>query len=123
MSWDIECTDQFETWWSELTQKEQIAMRQSIEALAAVGPSVGRPTADRIRQSRHHNMKELRRSSLRVLFAFDPRLSAILLLGGDKSERDTSSPTWNDWYRKFVPVADDLYDEYLAELKREGRIE
>ena len=112
MSWDIEYTDQFENWWSELTQKEQVAMRQSIEALSVVGPSVGRPTAD-----------ELRRSSLRVLFAFDPRQCAILLLGGDKSERDTSSPTWNDWYRKFVPVADDLYDEYLAELKREGRIE
>lgn len=41
-----------------------------------------------IKGSRHHNMKELRASeggALRVLFAFDPRRQAILLLGGDKS--------------------------------------
>ena len=123
MSWDIEYTDQFEVWWSELSRKEQVALRQTIEALSSVGPDIGRPTADRVRRSRHHNMKELRRSSLRVFFAFDPRQCAILLLGGDKSGRDASSPNWNDWYRKFIPVADDLYDDYLAELKREGRIE
>lgn len=64
-------------------------------------------------------MKELRASeggALRVLFAFDPRRQVILLLGGDKSGH------WNEWYEAAVPAADDLYDEYLNELRREGSI-
>jgi hypothetical protein len=51
----------------------------------------------------------------RVLHAFDPRRSAILLLGGDKTGNDR-------WYEEHVPVADNLYDEYLRELEREGLI-
>jgi hypothetical protein len=54
--------------------------------------------------------------ALRVLFTFDSRRQVILLLGGDKSG------AWNDWYASAIPVADDLYDEYLDELKREGLI-
>ena len=50
-----------------------------------------------------------------VLFAFDPLRSAILLLGGNKSGQ------WDEWYRAAVPLADDLYDEHLAELEREGQ--
>jgi len=52
---------------------------------------------------------------LRVLYAFDPRRVAILLLGGDKTGNDR-------WYEEFVPVADRLYDAHLASLKREGLI-
>ena len=64
-------------------------------------------------------MKELRAAqdgALRVLFMFDPRRQVILLLGGDKSG------AWNAWYEWAVPAADDIYDEYLDELKREGLI-
>lgn len=60
-------------------------------------------------------MKELRVSkegALRVLFAFDPRRHAILLVGGDKSGR------WAEWYRLAIPEADDLYDAHLGELRR-----
>jgi len=49
-----------------------------------------------------------------VLFVFDPRRAAILLLGGDKTDR------WREWYDENVPRADDLYDAYLAELRKEG---
>ena len=69
--------------------------------------------------SKHHNMKELRAAeggALRVLFMFDPLRQAILLLGGDKSGR------WNEWYATAVPIADELYDKYLAELEREGKL-
>ncbi len=51
----------------------------------------------------------------RVLYAFNPLRTAILLIGGDKTGDDR-------WYEKFIPVADRLYDEHLSELKREGRI-
>jgi hypothetical protein len=51
----------------------------------------------------------------RVLYAFDPRRAAILLLGGDKTGQDR-------WYEMHVPIADALYDEYLETLKKEGLI-
>jgi hypothetical protein len=51
---------------------------------------------------------------IRVLYAFDPRRTAILLLGGDKTGD-------NRWYVKHIPRADRLYDEHLMELKKEGR--
>ncbi|MFT7649187.1 MAG: hypothetical protein ACI8Y4_003944 [Candidatus Poriferisodalaceae bacterium] len=84
------------------------------------GPDLGRPAVDRIAGSRHHNMKELRASAagvLRVLFAFDSRRHAILLVGGDKSGR------WVEWYEWAIPAADDLYDIYVEELLEEGLIE
>jgi hypothetical protein len=49
----------------------------------------------------------------RVLYAFDPRRFAILLVGGDKTGNDR-------WYEEFVPVADRLFDEHLETLKSEG---
>jgi hypothetical protein len=88
--------------------------------LAERGPLMRRPYVGEIVTSRHHNMKELRvpasRVELRVLFCFDPRRMAILLLGGDKSE----GAAWNAWYEKAVSEADGLYDVYLAELGKEG---
>jgi hypothetical protein len=57
-------------------------------------------------------------STIRVLYAFDPRRKGILLVGGDKRG------SWNEWHDEHVPLADDLYDEHLAEIaneqKREG---
>ena len=52
---------------------------------------------------------------MRTFFAFDPRRSAILLIGGDKTGD-------NRFYERMVPVADKLYDEYLNELREEGLI-
>jgi hypothetical protein len=48
----------------------------------------------------------------RVLYAFDPRRVAILLLGGDKTGQDR-------WYEVNVPQAEKIYDDFLAELARE----
>jgi hypothetical protein len=45
----------------------------------------------------------------RVLYAFDPRRMAILLIGGCKGGDDR-------WYDKMVPVADALYDQHLEEI-------
>lgn len=117
--WEIEATDQFAEWWEDLSLPQQTALEARVELLAEQGPSLRRPAVERIQTSRHHNMKELRASeggALRVLFAFDPRRQVILLLGGDKSGH------WNEWYEAAVPAADDLYDEYLNELRREGLI-
>lgn len=87
--------------------------------LERVGPFLSRPHADTVNGSRHSNMKELRTQHagrpIRTLFAFDPRRTAILLIGGDKTGDARS-------YDRMVPIADDLYDEYLADLRKEGLI-
>lgn len=51
-----------------------------------------------------------------MLYAFDPRRTVILLLGGSKVGDDR-------WYEVNVPKADDIYDRYLDELKQEGLID
>lgn len=117
--WEVEVTDQFIEWWEDLTTDQQAALEARVELLSERGPSLGRPAVERIHSSRHHNMKELRSSAggaLRVLFMFDPRRQVILLLGGDKSG------AWDEWYESAVPMADDLYDVYLGELRKEGLI-
>ena len=64
-------------------------------------------------------MRELRVQSggrpIRVFYALDPVRNAILLIGGDKTGHDR-------FYEVFVPIADDLYDQHLAELRKEGLI-
>ena len=65
-------------------------------------------------------MRELRVQSrgrpIRVFYAFDPRRSAILLIGVDK----TGDTRFYEW---MIPVADRLYDQHIEELKKEGLIE
>ena len=119
MAWEIEVTDQFFDWVEGLEKSEWDAVVVAADFLQDWGPGLGRPWVDSIRHSRHSNMKELRPSpgKLRVLFAFDPRRTAILLIGGDKSGR------WNNWYREMIPIADRLYDEHLEEIRREGLLE
>jgi hypothetical protein len=114
--WKVEYTDQFEDWWFTLSEQEQEAVTAAVEALEDQGPTLGRPFVDVIQASRHANMKELRPRGghIRVMFAFDPRRTAILLIGGDKSGR------WESWYEEMVPIADALYDQHLLAIEKEG---
>jgi hypothetical protein len=64
--------------------------------------------------SRHSHLRELRREAVAERYAFDPLRTAILLMGGDKTSDDRG-------YEKFVPVADQLYDEHVNEWK-EGKL-
>ena len=100
-----------------MTEDQQGALHDRVTLLQEQGPSLRRPVVGEIKSSRHRNMKELIVSaggSLRVLFVFDPRRHAILLLGGDKSG------DWESWYAVAVPEADDRYDRHLQELRDEG---
>ncbi len=116
--WDVGYTDEFEGWWWDLTEREQENIRVAVDKLEETGPTLGRPLVDTLEGSRHPNMKELRPlgTSIRVLFAFDPRRMAILLVGGDKTGR------WKEWYEETIPMADHLYDEHLEELREEGEL-
>ncbi len=118
MEWEVEFTDEFGEWWNGLTAEAQDDIAAGVGLLQQQGPALGRPHVGAIRNSRHANMKELivqhGGNPYRVLFAFDPRRCAILLIGGDKTGDD-------HWYEHMVPLADRLYDEHLEALWREAR--
>ena len=113
----VEYTEEFETWWQALTEREQNDVSHVVDMLAEQGPVLPFPYSSTVERSRHGHMRELRVQSggraIRVLYAFDPRRTAILLIAGHKTH-----PT--RFYDRFVPRADAIYDRYLNELRREG---
>src|SRR3990167_273253 len=120
MKWDVEHTDEFGKWWEGLSEDEQVSIAASIRLLEERGPNLGFPHSSGINGSKHRHMREPRTQHdgrpLRTLYAFDPRRSAILLIGGDKTGDGR-------WYDVHIPVADDLYDQHLAQLRKEGQID
>ena len=116
--WEILYTDQWWAWFDALDTESKALVADALDVLAEKGPQLGRPLVDKVANSNVHNLKELRpgstgKTELRALFAFDPWRSAILLLGGDISGR------WNEWYRRAIPEAEELYQQYLDERKQE----
>lgn len=103
MECEVEYTDEFGIWWSGLTEDEQDDVAATVSLLAERGVTLGFPHSSAIERSRHGHMRDLRVQSggrpIRVLCAFDPRRSAILLVGGDKTGKDR-------FYDEFIPVAD-----------------
>ena len=118
MSWEIEYTDEFGHWFTrELDDEERESVVAVVGLLEARGPALGYPYSSAIKGSRHGQMRELRIQHhgrpYRVLYAFDPRRVALLLLGGDKTGVDR-------WYDEAVPRADKLYNDHLNELQQES---
>ena len=85
-----------------------------LDVLEEQGPSIGRPYVDTIKGSDLPNMKELRVQHAglpyRILFAFDPKRQAVLLVGGNKTEDKR-------WYEINIPIADKRFRKYLEETK------
>ena len=77
------------------------------------------PLSYPIKQDNSCGMKELRpgssrRSEVRILYAFDFRRKALLLLDGDKAERRDD---WDAWYDRNVKIADGIFQR---EVERAG---
>ena len=116
--WKAIETEEFGTWFDSLDDDAKEGIVVKIEVLKALGPMLGRPLVDSLKGSRHSNMKELRVVSngrpFRILFAFDPKRQAVLLIGGNKAKV-------KDFYERIIPLADRLFDEYLTELQRNAK--
>lgn len=120
MTWEVYLTDEVDEWLNRLSNTDFSTYEQvviAIEVLAQAGPILGRPLVDRIKGSTFHNLKELGPGSggdseVRILFAFDPWRSAILLTAGNKNH------AWKSWYRENVPRAEALYLQYLDSRRR-----
>ena len=51
---------------------------------------------------------------MRVIYAFDPRREALLLLGGDKGADKRL-------YERAIPRAEQLWEEHLQDVAKEGK--
>ena len=114
---NVEVTDEFRAWWDGLDIRDQRATAKVINALVRRGPRLRFPYCSGIKGSRHRHMRELRvpgRPPIRVLYAFDPRRTAVLLIAGHKTDSER-------FYRDYVPRAEAIYDEYLREIELERR--
>lgn len=119
MAWEVEYTDEFGEWFAALDGEISEEVASVVDFLEERGPHLPFPLSSSVESSRYSHMRELRIQyagrPLRVLYAFDPRRMAILLLGGDKTGDDR-------WYKVHVPIADRLYAEHLEILREEGLI-
>jgi hypothetical protein len=102
---NLTLTPELRAWLKTLNPEKANRITAAMDAVHAGGPTQGRPLVDRIKGSRHHNMKELRTGTMRVLFVFDQG-GPLMLLGGDKRG------AWHDWYKQNIRAADRLYDTY-----------
>jgi len=118
MTWNVEYTDEFGEWWGTLTEAEQTDIVAAVGLLEVRGPALPYPYSSDVRGSRFGQMRELRiqhrGSPYRILYAFDPERTAILLIGGNKTGN-------RRWYEKFVPMADRLFAEHLKSLQKGER--
>jgi hypothetical protein len=103
-------------WLESLEVGLQDEIWAAIELLRQLGPNLHRPRVDTIKKSKFPNMKELRiqfqGDPWRILFAFDPRRNAILLVGGNKRGDKR-------WYDDNIPIADRRFRRHLDRLEQE----
>jgi len=120
LAWVVVLVDEVEDWFLALDPETATLVGSAIDVLDEHGPALGRPLVDRIKGSRLHNLKELRpgstgSSEIRLLFIFDPRRQAVLLVAGDKAG------AWRSWYPTAVKTAERRFAEYLKEIDEQER--
>jgi hypothetical protein len=117
MEWAVLLDPDFKEW----LDQQEVGVRRSIVAQANLlkkyGPHLGRPYIDTLKGSKLPNLKELRvqhnGEPWRVLFVFDPKRQAILLVGGNKQGNDR-------WYKEIIPIAEKRYKQHLEELEQDN---
>jgi hypothetical protein len=95
MAWMVVFHEVFDTEFRVLPRAVQTALAAKARLLESIGPMLGRPHVDTLKNSKHNNMKELRFDAAdgvwRVAFAFDIARQAVVLVAGDKSVARRSS--------------------------------
>lgn len=111
----VSTTPSFDAWWRTLDAGTKEAVAGRVALISAFGPSLGRPYVDTLKGTELHNLKELRLShrgrESRVLFAFAPERTALLLVGGDKSGQ-------RRWYDQAIRQAEAALRDHIESRHR-----
>jgi len=117
LEWPVEYTDEFGAWWDGLSVEEQVGVDASVGLPARYGPTRKFPHCSGWLPARTRRCGSCAFSNegrpCRVLYAFDPARTALLLLGGDKTGDDR-------WYEKTVPRGPSV-QRALTVAGKEGR--
>ena len=109
--WAIDYTKEYESWFAGQEKEHKIAIAAKVLVLSEFGPNLPRPYVDTIQGSKYPNLKELRiqhkNAVFRVLFIFNKKREAWLLIGGNKKGKNEE-----DFYKKLVKEAEGLLDTY-----------
>lgn len=108
---EVICTNEFKTWFKSLDFHDQETVEHAAELLENLGIGLGYPHSSSLKESKHA-LRELRpkqgRSPLRVIYAFDPKRDAVLIIGGDKSDDQK-------FYERIIGKSERIFEQYLAE--------
>lgn len=109
---EVEVTDEFAEWYRDLDEIHLTSVDTVVDLLEVDGVALKFPYSSDIKDS---SFRELRIKShghqLRVLYAFDPRRSAVLVIGGDKTGDDR-------FYERMIPLGEKIWKEYLRETRQ-----
>ncbi len=115
MQWSLIYHDEFAAWLAAQEEPLQDEALAHLEMLKDRGPLLGRPYVDTLKGSSLANLKELRfeikRAPIRILFAFDPKRQAVILLGGNKQ-------TTKRWYDINIPIAEKRFRQHVEALSK-----
>lgn len=115
MEWDLQLDEDFAVWLAGLDADLRNDIIAHANLLREHGPQLSRPYVDTLEGSEYTNMKELRvqhrGDPWRILFAFDPKRAAILLVGGNKRGDKR-------WYKKHLPIAEERFRRHLKRLEQ-----
>jgi hypothetical protein len=115
MTWAVLPSIQVQSWLVALDEETIATVLDCISELTRQGPQLGRPLVGKLSGSMIANLKELRpitnqHGHIRIIFAFDPKRQAVLLLAGDKRGQ------WDKWYKKHIPIAERMFLDHLTTL-------
>jgi len=116
MAWNVETTDEYDTWFFKQNANSQVSIQMLVELLKEYGPNLPRPYADTLKGSKLSNLKELRTQTtahvFRIAFIFNKERTGILLIGGDKKGKDEKK-----FYKNLIKKAEDIYQLYFNEKR------
>ena len=114
VDWEVVVDNEFAVWLDELDADVRNEILAHAALLRERGPLLSRPYVDTLQGSAFPNMKELRvqfrGDPWRILFVFDSKRAAVLLVGGNKRGD-------RRWYKTQIPIADERFRRHLKRLK------
>ncbi len=117
MPFTVNTSGEFDSWFIPLEEALQDDILFVVRLLEEHGPQLRRPYADTLEGTSLSNLKELRvqhrGDPYRILFAFDPKREALLLIGGNKAGDKR-------WYKRMIPLAETIFERHLASLEKEN---
>lgn len=117
MAYTVNASKEFGEWFGVQDKALRRVVGAYIGLLEEQGPQLRRPYADTLEGSKISNLKELRiqhrGEPYRILYAFDPKRQALLLIGGNKAGDKR-------WYKRMMPLAETIFERHLETLAEEG---